>query len=111
MGYKLVTWTELRLIGRRMLYDFHHNENNKKPQSVNATYIITGVQKAPAPATNGHTNGEDNRDDVFPSSPYLSSSMPNQDSAPDTVATASVLLVREEDLEGRAPLVSHAGLE
>ncbi|RMZ36735.1 hypothetical protein AFCA_008143 [Aspergillus flavus] len=86
-------------LAKQMLYDFHHNENNKKPQSVNATYIITGVQKAPAPATNGHTNGEDNRDDVFPSSPYLSSSMPNQDSAPDTVATASVLLVREEDLE------------
>ncbi|GAB1201237.1 hypothetical protein APSETT444_010626 [Aspergillus pseudonomiae] len=82
-----------------MLYDFHHNENSKKPQSVNATYIVTGVQKAPAPATNGHANGEENRDDVFPSSPYLSSSMPNQDSTPDTVPMASILLVREEDLE------------
>ncbi|KAE8400918.1 DNA polymerase subunit Cdc27 [Aspergillus pseudonomiae] len=86
-------------LAKQMLYDFHHNENSKKPQSVNATYIVTGVQKTPAPATNGHANGEENRDDVFPSSPYLSSSMPNQDSTPDTVPMASILLVREEDLE------------
>ncbi|KAE8134411.1 DNA polymerase subunit Cdc27 [Aspergillus pseudotamarii] len=86
-------------LAKQMLYDFHRNENSKRPQSVNATYIVTGVQKAPAPATNGHINGEENGGDVFPSSPYLSSSMPNQDSVPDTVPTASVLLVREEDLE------------
>lgn len=91
-----------------MLYDFHRNENSKRPQSVNATYIVTGVQKAPTPATNGHTNtnGEENGDDVFPSSPYLSSSMPNQDSIPDTVPTTSILLVREEDMEGRMPFIS-----
>ncbi|KAE8375849.1 DNA polymerase subunit Cdc27 [Aspergillus bertholletiae] len=85
-------------LAKQMLYDFHHNENSKKPQSVNATYIVTGVQNAPAPATNGHTNGDEKKDDVFPSSPYVSSSMPNQDSVPDTAPMASVLLVREEDL-------------
>jgi DNA polymerase delta subunit 3 len=86
-----------------MLYGFHHNENGKKPQSVNATYIVTGVQKAPAPAAaNAHNKGEGNNGGDFPtSSPYLGSSMPNQDDIPDTVTTASVLLVREEDLEGR----------
>ncbi|KAE8355252.1 DNA polymerase subunit Cdc27 [Aspergillus coremiiformis] len=86
-------------LAKQMLYDFHRTENSKRPQSVNATYIVSGVQKEPEPATNGHTNGEDRNGDVFPSSPYLSSSMPNQDFASDTVTTASVVLVREEDLE------------
>ncbi|KAB8077039.1 hypothetical protein BDV29DRAFT_168990 [Aspergillus leporis] len=88
-------------LAKQMLYGFHHNENGKKPQSVNATYIVTGVQKAPAPAAaNAHNKGEGNNGGDFPtSSPYLGSSMPNQDDIPDTVTTASVLLVREEDLE------------
>ncbi|KAF5866455.1 hypothetical protein ETB97_012007 [Aspergillus alliaceus] len=86
-------------LAKQMLYDFHRNENGKKPQSVNATYIVTGVQKAPVPATNGHPSENSYGDGVFPSSPYLSSSMPNQDSLSDTVTTTSVLLVREEDLE------------
>ncbi|PYI33987.1 hypothetical protein BP00DRAFT_365821 [Aspergillus indologenus CBS 114.80] len=87
-------------LAKQMLYDFHHNENNKKPNSVNATYILTGVQKAPEPATstNGFQSSADT-DDIPPSSPYISSSMPNQDGDADEVAVSSVLLVREEDLE------------
>ena len=34
------------------------------------------------------------------SSPYLPSSMPDQDEASDAVLTTSIVLVREEDLEG-----------
>lgn len=34
------------------------------------------------------------------SSPYLPSSMPNQGDTSDSVTTASIVLVREEDLEG-----------
>ncbi|RAH49912.1 uncharacterized protein BO95DRAFT_459858 [Aspergillus brunneoviolaceus CBS 621.78] len=87
-------------LAKQMLYDFHHNENNKKPNSVNATYILTGVQKAPEPATsaNGFQSSADT-DDIPPSSPYISSSMPNQDGDADEVAISSILLVREEDLE------------
>lgn len=82
-----------------MLFDFHRNENNKKPNSVNATYIITGIQKAPEtpPTTNGL---QDSFDGIPQSSPYISSSMPNQDVATDEIAMSSVVLVREEDLEG-----------
>ncbi|KAF7596732.1 hypothetical protein BBP40_000160 [Aspergillus hancockii] len=88
-------------LAKQMLYDFHRNENGKRPQSVNATYLVTGVQKAPTPAAaNGHANGDANNGDEFPpSSPYFSSSMPNQDDISDNITTASVLLVREEDLE------------
>lgn len=86
-----------------MLYDFHHNENNKKPNSVNATYIITGMQQPPEPpATNGNVTHESDADgdDIMQSSPYISSSVPNQDAVIDSVAAASIILVREEDLEG-----------
>lgn len=87
------------MVFERMLFDFHRNENSKKPNSVNATYIITGVQKAPeTPST---TNGaQDSFDGIPQSSPYISSSMPNQDVATDEIAMSSVVLVREEDLEG-----------
>ncbi|KAL2819227.1 DNA polymerase subunit Cdc27 [Aspergillus granulosus] len=89
-------------LAKQMLYDFHHTENTKKPNSVNATYILTGIQKAEASATTNSTgaNGTSgDGDDIMPSSPYISSSMPNQEAAADQVPTSSVLLVREEDLE------------
>ncbi|EPS32841.1 hypothetical protein PDE_07802 [Penicillium oxalicum 114-2] len=83
---------------KQILYEFHRNENAKRPQSVHATYLISGIQK-PAeepPATNGHPSDED---EVMQSSPYLLSSMPNQDSALESVRVASIILAREEDLE------------
>ncbi|PKY05591.1 hypothetical protein P168DRAFT_325934 [Aspergillus campestris IBT 28561] len=91
-------------LAKQMLYDFHRNENNKKPNSVNATYLITGAQRATDPATkNGsHVNGnEKNGNDVMPSSPYIPSSLPNQDAetTTDHITRRSIVLVREEDLE------------
>ncbi|KAL4939299.1 DNA polymerase subunit Cdc27 [Aspergillus oleicola] len=88
-------------IAKQMLYDFHHNENAKKPSSVNATYVLTGIPKAPEPATNGAAaNGNNEDDDIMPSSPYISSSMPNQHGASDEIPTSAVILAREEDLDG-----------
>lgn len=83
-----------------MLYDFHRNENAKKPQSVHATYVISGFQKPPAaetPVTNGHAKDED---EVMQSSPYLPSSMPNQDASFESPRVMSIIIAREEDLEG-----------
>jgi DNA polymerase delta subunit 3 len=86
----------------RMLYEFHHAENTKKPRSVNATYILTGIQKAEDTANAAGTNGTSgDGDEIMPSSPYIPSSMPNQQAATDQIPISSVLLVREEDLEGR----------
>ena len=85
---------------KRMLYDFHQNENSKKPNSVNATYVITGVRQLEAPAANGKANDDGDGDDFMQSSPYISSSMPNQDDPAEMVPTVSIILVREEDLEG-----------
>ena len=88
-----------------MLYDFHQNENSKKPNSVNATYVITGVQQLEAPAANGKANDDGDGDDFMQSSPYISSSMPNLDDPAETVPTISIILVREEDLEGMLKIV------
>lgn len=97
-----------------MLYDFHRNENAKKPGSVNATYVIAGTQKPPEPplpANNSQgRDGGDDDDEAMQSSPYLSSSMPNQDVAVEFAAIASIMLVREEDFEGRRECVSGIGL-
>lgn len=81
-----------------ILFEFHCNENAKKPQTVHATYVISGIQKAPEQApTNGHADDED---EMMESSPYLPSSMPNQDASSDSIRTTSIVLAREEDLEG-----------
>ncbi|KAJ5782505.1 DNA polymerase subunit Cdc27 [Penicillium paradoxum] len=82
---------------KHILFEFHRNENAKKPQTVHATYVISGLQKAsePAPA-NGHANDED---EVMQSSPYLPSSIPNQDEVSDSIRITSIVLAREEDLE------------
>lgn len=92
-----------------MLYEFHRNENAKKPQSVHATYVITGFQKPPVaetPATNGHTKDEDQ---IMQSSPYLPSSMPNPDGSPELPRVMSIIIAREEDLEGTLGAHSHSG--
>ncbi|KAL4931941.1 uncharacterized protein BDV17DRAFT_280014 [Aspergillus undulatus] len=87
-------------IAKQILYDFHRNENAKKPSSVNATYVLTGTPKAPEPATNGAAaNGNDDADDIVPNSPYISSSMSDQDGPVDQFSVSAVLLAREEDLE------------
>ncbi|KAL4971473.1 DNA polymerase subunit Cdc27 [Aspergillus desertorum] len=88
-------------LAKQMLYDFHHNENSKKPSSVHATYVLTGVPKSAEPAPNGAAaNGNsDNDDNIMPSSPYISSSMPNPEDESEQVPVSAILLAREEDLE------------
>ncbi|KAL4812774.1 DNA polymerase subunit Cdc27 [Aspergillus spinulosporus] len=89
-------------LAKQMLYEFHLNENSKKPSSVHATYVLTGVPKPAEPVRNGAVaNGNgDNEDDIMPSSPYISSSLPNPENESDQVPMSAVLLAREEDLEG-----------
>lgn len=80
-----------------ILFEFHRNENAKKPKTVHATYVISGIQKAPEPTpTNGHADDED---EMMQSSPYSTGSLPDED-ASDSIRTTSIILAREEDLEG-----------
>ena len=81
----------------RMLYDFHHQQTARKPGSVHGIYLISGMKKVePAVAVNGgHTR--DGEDSFMQSSPFMSSSMPQDENIPSRKV---VTLVREEQLEG-----------
>lgn len=81
-----------------MLFDFHKTENGKKPNSVSATYLISGVQTLQKlPAANG--GPKDGEDIVMRSSPYMSS-MPQPEEKEPSMRTTSFVLAREEDLDG-----------
>ncbi|KAI1838990.1 hypothetical protein DTO027I6_3326 [Penicillium roqueforti] len=81
---------------KHIMFEFHRNENAKKPKTVHATYVISGIQKAPEPTpTNGHADDED---EMMQSSPYSTGSLPDED-ASDSIRTTSIILAREEDLE------------
>lgn len=82
-----------------MLYDFHRTENAKKPNSVNATYLISGIRRPPEPPA--RTDGDDT---VMQSSPYMSS-LPQPDETERPVRAVSYVLAREEDLEGTLAII------
>jgi DNA polymerase delta subunit 3 len=87
------------LMGHSMLFEFHQNQNAKKPNSIHATYLVTGTKR-----TTEHTNGTNGRrgEDVhMRSSPFMSS-MPEpepEEPAEELVKETTVLLVREEELQ------------
>ncbi len=83
-----------------MLYEFHRVQNSKKPGSVYATYLLEGMPKnAVEINVKGHP---ENAEDVhMQSSPYMSSSMPQESNEEDAVTSRRIMLAREEELEGR----------
>lgn len=84
----------------RMLFEFYSAQMTKKPGSVNATYLLDGVPRAPKESSiNGHQQNVE--DAHVPSSPYMSSSMPRQEDQEEAVPSRSIMLVKEEDLEGK----------
>ncbi|PVI04643.1 hypothetical protein DM02DRAFT_158708 [Periconia macrospinosa] len=83
--------------GKQMLYEFHRNQNAKKPRSIHATYLITG-KKRTSEHTNG-LNGKDGEDAVMQDSPFPSSLPGTQEPDEKPVSTTSIVLVREEELE------------
>ncbi|KUL83600.1 hypothetical protein ZTR_11288 [Talaromyces verruculosus] len=88
-------------LAKQMLFDFHKTENGKKPNSVSATYLISGVQTSQKlPAANG--GSKDGEDTVMRSSPYMSS-MPQPEEKEPSMRTTSFMLAREEDLDGAYP--------
>ena len=83
----------------RMLYDFHQSQLSKKAGTVHATYLLDGVVQIPKePSHNGHKN--DDEDVHMQSSPYMSSSMPQEAEEATTIVSRTILLVRQADLEG-----------
>ena len=83
----------------RMLYEFHTHENKKKPGSVHAAYLLYGTQNAKSSSTNGDAH-QDGEDIFMASSPFLSSSMPQDEDTTEMPPMKVMTIVREENLEG-----------
>ena len=80
-----------------MLYDFHHSQNARKPGCVHATYLIYGTAKPKTESTEKQRDGEDA---YMQSSPFMSSSIPQEESINEAPPVKLMTLAREEDLEG-----------
>ncbi|KAH8879434.1 hypothetical protein GQ53DRAFT_37880 [Thozetella sp. PMI_491] len=75
---------------KQMLFDFHKSQNEKKPGSVYATYLVYGSNKSSSQAR--PRVGEDG--DV-----EMTSSCPDADSIAETVPTYTMSLVQEDNLK------------
>jgi DNA polymerase delta subunit 3 len=84
-----------------MLYDFHNKQNAKKPESIHATYLLSGTKRKEEPSTNGEVKKDVDGDNYMQSSPFMSSSMPQPGDEQSTAESPvlSITLVREEELE------------
>ena len=82
-----------------MLYAFHHEQTNRKPGSVHATYLVGGARRITEPRGKIGVQKADDQDVHLPSSPFMSSSMPHQDGEEDEQTVQSITLVKEEQLE------------
>jgi DNA polymerase delta subunit 3 len=81
-----------------MLYSFHKTQTAKNPNSVHATYLVSGIKKSDALAAGG-TKGKDGEDTVMDSSPFPSSWAETPD-RPEPKIVKTITLVKEENLEG-----------
>ena len=83
-----------------MLYEFYSTQATKTPGSIDATYLLDGVPRAPKESSvNSHN--QDGEDMHMQSSPYMSSSMPHQKDQEEAVPSRNIILAKEEDLEGK----------
>ncbi|GAB7361671.1 hypothetical protein MBLNU230_g1721t1 [Neophaeotheca triangularis] len=101
-------------LAKQMLYEFHRKQNVKKPGSVHATYLISGLKtpeqrselQKPAPQ-------QDGEDTVMQSSPPIpGSSIPLQEDGEESPALVrGIMLAREEHVEqAQATFESITGL-
>lgn len=86
---------------RRMLYDFHRQQNAKKPGTLHATYLLSGTKREEDIPSIKLEVKKDGEDDYMQSSPFIASSMPQIEEGTGATSVLSITLVREEDLEGR----------
>ena len=87
----------------RMLYEFYTTQRVKAPGSIYATYLLNGVPKAPKQSyVNGHH--QDGEDTHMQSSPYTSSPVPYRNEQDEAAPSRTVVLVKEDDLEGKTSL-------
>lgn len=81
-----------------MLFEFHRQQNGKKPGMIHATYIVAGSKQKVEPSKG---NSKDGEDEYMHSSPFQSSPVAMAEEVTEHTPVLFVTLVREEDLEGR----------
>ncbi|KAH8594485.1 DNA polymerase subunit Cdc27 [Bisporella sp. PMI_857] len=84
---------------KEMLFEFHRQQNAKKPGTVHATYLLSGLKQEEREPTPTPIIKKDGEDDYMQSSPFMSSSMPQPVEEPISIPITTVALVREENLE------------
>ena len=77
-----------------MLYDFYKSQNDRKPGSIHATYVVYGSVKSEEPSSQVQPDG-----DV-----EMSSSLPEIESSAEQVPTMVMSLVNEDRLKGDGPV-------
>ncbi|KAK0119583.1 hypothetical protein ONS95_011023 [Cadophora gregata] len=82
---------------KEMLYEFHRQQNAKKPDTLHATYLISGTKRKETIATNGAAK-KDGEDDYMQSSPFMASSMPAAENTGES-GVLSLTLAKEENLD------------
>lgn len=83
-----------------MLYEFHQSQKIKKTTLTYATYLVDGTPRITEEQTaNGHQ--QDGGDAHMQSSPFMSSSMPHEENDENMFGSRSIMLAREDDLEGK----------
>jgi hypothetical protein len=93
-----------------MLYDFHNQQNAKKPGTIHATYLLSGTKRREAPViTNGGVK-QDGEDLYMQSSPFMGSSMPQPEEDTGESSILTISLVREEELESNNTFSQELGL-
>ncbi|KAI4125814.1 MAG: hypothetical protein LQ338_004055 [Usnochroma carphineum] len=91
----------------RMLFHFHKQQNSKKPGSIRAIYLLSGLVTPAVPPGASQNGSADGEDAFMQSSPFMSSSsMPQKEENEESPAAKSVTMCRAEDLE--APAASTA---
>ena len=74
-------------------------QNDKKPGSVHATYLLSGLEAVKSPPASQDEETLGNGGDVhMQSSPFLSSSMPQVEDE-ELSSSKLILLARQEDLD------------
>jgi hypothetical protein len=80
----------------RMLHEFHRKQNLKQPDSVHATYLLTGYRPLPQVTPETANNGEG--DIPMEWSPFNATQKSRQSSE---VPVKTILVVPQEELEGK----------
>ncbi|KAI4242110.1 MAG: hypothetical protein L6R40_004152, partial [Gallowayella cf. fulva] len=94
-----------------LLSQFHKQQNSKKPGSVHAVYLITGFITPSTSAVSTQTEQANGEDAHMQSSPFMSSSMPQQQDDEEQLAVKTITVCREEDLQAAAKCAAEDPLQ